>query len=136
MIEINRNPSSRELRWFGVLLVLFFAIVGALARWRFGAPRVATGLWGVGGALSLAYLALPPLRRIIYLAWVYAAYPIGWTVSHLLLLFVYYATLTPTGLLLRLAGKDPLERRTDAAAPSYWSPRAKREDVKTYFRQF
>ena len=136
MIEINKDPSPRELRWFGVLLVLFFALVGALVRWRLDAPRVGAGLWVAGGTLALIYLVLPRLRRAIYLAWLYAAYPIGWTISHLLLLFVYYAILTPIGLLLRLAGKDPLERRQDRSAPSYWSRRDQDQDVKSYFRQF
>lgn len=136
MIEINRHPSPRELRWFGALLALFVATLGALGRWRFDAPGVAAGVWGVGAALVLVYFALPPLRRGIYLAWLYAAYPMGWTISHLLLLLVYYAILTPVGLLLRLVGKDPLDRRLDPDAASHWSRRAQHDEVKRYFRQF
>ena len=30
--RVNRNPSPRELRWFGLLLPLFVALVGAIAR--------------------------------------------------------------------------------------------------------
>ena len=136
MIEIKKDPSPRELRWFGVLLALFFGVAGALVRWRLGSPGVAAGIWSAGALLALVYLALPALRRRIYLGWMYLAYPIGWTVSHVLLLLVYYAILTPLGLLLRLLGKDLLERHLDRDATSHWSRRAAREDPSSYFRQF
>ena len=45
----------------------------------------------------------------MFLGWMYAAFPIGWTISHLLLLAVYYFVLTPVGLALRLTGRDPVD---------------------------
>ena len=51
-LRVNRNPSPRDLRWFGLLLPLFVALVGAIARWQFGAPAAALGIWSVGGALA------------------------------------------------------------------------------------
>ena len=55
--------SPRDLRWFGLLLPIFVALVGAIARWQFGAPAAATGIWSVGGALAALYWLVPPLRR-------------------------------------------------------------------------
>jgi hypothetical protein len=136
MIAINRNPSSRDLKWFGLLLLLFFGILGAIARWRFGAETGSLRLWSVGAALCAIYYAAPPLRRGMFLAWMYAAYPLGWTISHLLLLIVYYLILTPIGLLLRVAGRDPMERGFDRQAQSYWVPGSTRADSARYFRQF
>jgi hypothetical protein len=66
----------------------------------------------------------------------YAAYPIGWTISHLLLLIVYYVILTPVGLAMRLAGRDPLDRSPDPAAESYWVRRTPPDSPARYFRQF
>ena len=34
MISINLNPSRRELRWFGLLVLLFFGLIGGLVLWR------------------------------------------------------------------------------------------------------
>ncbi|MFV2069926.1 MAG: hypothetical protein ACC645_23415, partial [Pirellulales bacterium] len=85
IIEINRNPSPRELRWFGFLFALFFAVVGGVARWRWQAPTAATTIWGVAAVVITLYAALPPVRRPLYLAWMFAAFPIGWVVSHTLL---------------------------------------------------
>ena len=132
MITINRNPSARDLKWFGLLLLAFFAILGALARWRFDAPSGAT----VGVALSAVYYAAPPIRPWIFVGWMYAAFPIGWTISHLLMLIIYYLILTPLGLMVRLSGRDLLDRRFDPDATSYWSRRPSDRDPSSYFRQF
>ena len=136
MIELNRNPSPRDLRWFGLLMLAFFGVLAVMARWRFDAPLVARNLLLTGAGLAALYYAVPPVRRWVFLGWMYLAFPIGWTVSHLLLFVVYYLLITPVGLVLRILGKDPLERRFDSRAESYWSARARIEDPRRYFRQF
>jgi hypothetical protein len=136
MIELNRNPSARDLKWFGLLLLAFFGLLAAMAQWRFGAPSSARLLLAVGAALSAVYYAVPPLRRWIFLAWMFAAFPIGWTISHVLLFVVYFGVLTPVGLVLRVLGKDPLDRAFDRDASSYWIARPRVDDPRRYFRQF
>ena len=103
LIEFDRRPSRRDLFWFGMLLPLFVAAVGAAQRWLWGMPRAAVAIWGVGAALSVVFALVPSARRPIYRAWMLAVFPIGWTVSHLLLAAVFYLVLTPIGLMLKLA---------------------------------
>jgi hypothetical protein len=136
IIEINTDPSKKELRWFGVMLVVFVLAVGALVRWQFDAPAAAQRIWIAGGVLSMVYAVVPPLRRWIFVGWIYAAFPIGWTVSHVLLASIYYLVFMPIGLLLRLIKGDPLERQLDPSATSYWRPHESLRDVRRYFRQF
>jgi carbamoyltransferase len=137
LIEINRNPSPRDLRWFGLLFAAFCGVLGVLA-WRGSGspPRAAVALWIAGVAIAVLYYALPHVRRPMYLAWVYASYPIGFTVSYAVLAFVYFAVFTPTGLVLRLAGRDPLARRLDPAAKSYWVPHRTGGASSRYFDQY
>ena len=136
MIEINKNPSRRELMWFGLLFLVFFGIVGALFRWQFGEPRVATILWLAAIAVVVIYYILPPIRRPMYLGWMYLALPIGWVISHVLLGAVYYLVFTPIGLALRLLGHDPMLRRFEPQARSYWIEHRPGERNDRYFRQF
>ena len=136
IIDIHRNPSRKELRWFGILLLVFIGAVGGVLRWRADTPTASAAFWGLGGALVLTYALVPPSRRLIYLGWMYAVFPIGWTVSHILLAGIYYLVLTPIGLLLRLGRGDPLERRFDRSARSYWKPHRPGGDVARYFKQF
>ena len=66
----------------------------------------------------------------------YAALPIGWTVSHLMRGVVYFAVVTPIGLLSRLVRGDTLHRRPDRNARSYWIERRRRNGTGRYLRQF
>jgi len=137
IIEIDRSPSPKTLRWFGVLLGLFFLVVGSLLRWRAGPGTASTVLFALAGALPLLYYLVPPLRRPLYLGWVYAAWPIGLALSFALLAVVYYLVLTPIGLLMRLFGYDSMKRTFDREATSYWVPRSPdKVDPKRHFRQF
>jgi hypothetical protein len=36
---------------------------------------------------------------------------------------LFYTTVTPTGLIMRLLGKDPLRLQFDRQATTYWIPR-------------
>ena len=136
LLEINRHPTARELRWFGVLLAVFVALAGGLMYWRLEAPTTARMIWTAGAALAAIYAAAAPLRRWIWLGWLYAAFPIGWTLSHLALAVTYYVVLTPIGLLLRLVHGNPLDRVPNRSAASYWTARRQVRDVRRYFRQF
>ena len=118
------------------MLPFFVALVGAIARWQFGAPAAALGIWSAGGALAALYWVAPSLRRPILVGWMYAALPIGWTVSHLMMGVVYFAVVTPIGLLSRLVRGDALHRRPDRKARSYWIERPRRGGTRRYLRQF
>jgi ABC-type uncharacterized transport system permease subunit len=137
MIRIERNPSPSQLRLFGAALFpLFCGVAGAILRFRFDLPGAAPWVWALGGVSLILALARPALVRPLYLGLMLATYPIGWVVSHLILLLVYYAVVTPIGLALRFVGRDPLLKRPDPVRASYWREREPARDVERYFRQF
>jgi hypothetical protein len=135
MVEINWNPSRKELRQFGFLCVVFF---GGIAAWRWSHHGVTIGVEilaaaaAIGGVLGAVR---PELLKWIYVGWMVAVFPIGWTISHLLLGFIYYAILTPIGLLIRALGHDPMNRTIDRTAKTYWNEH-EQAPVPRYFRQF
>ena len=57
-------------------------------------------------------------------------------VGFVALLLVYYGLVTPIGLVFRLMGRDPLQRRFDRALDSYWIRRRSSLPAKRYFQQF
>ncbi len=136
MIEIDRNPSQKTLRWGGLLMLLFFGLIGGVVFLKTRNLTTPAVLWGVGAVLSALYYAVPGLRRPLYLGWMYAALPIGWVISHLVLAVVYYLVLTPIGLVMRLFGWDPMNRRPDPSTTSYWVAHQPAADRARYFRQF
>ena len=93
-------------------------------------------IWSAAAVIVAVFFAAPPVRRPLYLGWLYAAYPIGWVVSHLMLGVIYYGVFTPLGLVMRLTGWDPMNRRMEPEATSYWVEHRPSDDPARYFRQF
>ena len=134
--DLPLQPSSRTLRQFAVLWILFFA---GLASWH--GPFVSTSslaLFSVLLALNvgLVGLAKPPFIRPIFVIWMIAAFPIGWIVSRVLLACVFYGIFLPVGLCFRLVGRDVLKRRYDPGQAAYWTRKNYATDLAGYFRQF
>ena len=128
-------PSPQQLRWFGLLLLLFCAALGLLLGARLGSMETAAGLAGLGLALALLYYAVRPLRLPMYLTWMRVTRPLGAALSLLLLAAIYFLVVTPIGLAARLFGRDELGRRFDPAAQSYWRRHSRPAEAERYLRQ-
>ena len=135
VIAINKNPSRRDLMIFGLLFLAFAGVVGFMFLWRAHAPGVARGVWIAGAVITAIFFAVPPLRKPIYFGWIYATYPIGFVISHVVLAIVYYGVFAPIGLVRRLFGRDPMTRRFDPSAKSYWVEHDPHKSVERYFHQ-
>lgn len=122
LLELNRDPSKKELRWFaGLWFPALCAMVGIAVLRKSHAPTVAVAIWVVAAVLSIAGLCSPRVIRPIYAVLIRVTFPIGWVLSHVLLLVIYYVVFAPVGLLVRRL-QDPMQRRFDPSAKSYWTP--------------
>jgi hypothetical protein len=131
----DRFPTPSELRWFGVIVAVFFGVIGAVAGWRFDAAGLRLGLWCAGAGLALLYYVVKPLRVPFYLSWMTIFAPIGAAMSTLLLGLIYFGVLTPIAKAMVLFGRDRLGRRFDPELSSYWTPCDPSGDLERYFRQ-
>ena len=64
------------------------------------------------------------------------AFPIGWVVSQVMLLLMFYLIITPVSLFFRIQGRDALARKPAPNRASFWQPKQTPEDVRSYFRQY
>lgn len=134
--DIPFHPDRKTLRQFAGLWLVFF---GGMALWQaFGRGRtdLATSIGGLALLVGTAGLIRPEWVRLIYVGWMILAFPIGWTISQVMLLTMYYGLFTPIGLIFRLAGRDPLRRARRGETASYWVPKPAPTDVRRYFQQF
>jgi hypothetical protein len=136
MIEINKNPSKKDLAWFGLIGLAFFGLMGLTVLHKTHSLRSAATVWFVAGGVVAIYYAVPPLRKPIYLGWMYAVYPLGWVMSHILLALVFFGVFAPVALLMRLLSRDPLGIKLDRSASTYWTPHDPGTDPDRYFEQF
>ena len=137
VVQINTDPTGRQLKQFGFIWMGFVTFFGAVAFFKFHNPPLARGLWVAAVVVPIVGWIFPRFMRWVFLGMSYLAFPIGFVVSHVVLAVVYYLVLTPIGLLTRLFGYDSMKRRFDPEAKSYWVERsAAAVDSKRYFRQF
>ena len=135
LLELNVAPSTKDLRWFaGLWWPLLCAVAGAALLRKFHLSEAAIGLWIVAGILAVAGLVSPLIIRPVYSAVIRLTYPIGFVLSYVLLFAVYFFIFTPIGALVRLF-HDPMSRKLDRAAGSYWTAHQP-DPVERYFRQF
>jgi hypothetical protein len=100
-----------------------------------------SGAWpwlaGGGAFFLLAGLFAEPVLRPVHAVWMKFAHALGWVNTRLLLGLFFYLVLTPVGLVLRMLGKDLLQRRIDRSAPTYWVARESAPfDPERYERLF
>ena len=111
------------------------ALLAGLGVWRGHSvlPMVLGAL-----AILLAGLALvaPRLLSPVHTVWMAAAHALGWFNTRILLGVVYFVVMTPTGIVMRLMGRDPLDRRLKDR-PSYWVERKRQQGLRDSMeRQF
>ena len=145
LVKLNLNPTAKELRQFGFIAFGAFGLLGALLFWHAvplwrllgtATPTVAYVLWSVGALSALLSLAAPKLNRPLFVGLSVVVYPVGVVMSYLIMGVFFFLILTTLGLIFRLAGRDPLRRRFDATADSYWIPHKAVEKTDRYFSQF
>ncbi|MFZ2301201.1 MAG: SxtJ family membrane protein [Gallionella sp.] len=109
-------------RGFGVTFAVVFFIIGFAQLYQ-DHDWWATCFFVAVFFLFLAYFWVAPLRPLNKL-W----HRLGLLLSHLVtpiaMGIVFYLTIFPIGVLMRLFEKDPLKLKLDHEAPTYWQERA------------
>jgi hypothetical protein len=112
--EVDR----KQLCSFGLIVGGVFAGIGV---WplviRFAEPR----WWAliVAAVLILPAMTHPQSLYWPHKGWMMLGHVLGWINTRIILGLVFYAVVTPTGLIRRLLGKDPMGRRTRPELDTY-----------------
>ena len=70
-------------------------------------------------ALVVPALVAPRMLAPVHRAWMALGDWLGWVNTRLVLGLIFFGVVTPTGLVLRLAGRDPMRRAFDPDAVTY-----------------
>lgn len=120
-------------RTFGLSVGGVCLVIAAVLAWRgyYSAPVVL----GVVGALLVLFGAVyPPALRLPNRIWWRFAQALGWFNARVILTVFFAIVLTPVGLLMRLAGRNPLR---PSISDTNWTPYpARRADTRHYEHLF
>ena len=135
IVDINWNPSQRDLRVFSGLLSAFAAFVA----WSIDSgleSTVSRVIAGSGCVAGVVGVLMPRLARPLYVGWMVAVSPIAFVVSNTILAAVFFLLVWPLAMLMRLKHRDALRLKIDRSVQTYWLPRQSETDPRRYFRQF
>ena len=121
--DLARSPEVRGSsdRAFGLVFASFFLLLGL---WPLAHRRPIRG-WALGvmAGFLLISLARPAALARLNLLWFRLGLLLQRIVSPVVLGLLFFLTVTPIGLLMRLARKNPLRLGFDPEAKSYWIER-------------
>jgi hypothetical protein len=108
-------------RSFGITFAVVFALIAAVKLWHGSTGAI---YWLIPSVviLVLAFFWSAPLRPLNRL-WFRLALVLHAVVNPIVMGLLFYGTIAPIGLAMRLAGKNPLRLRRDPQAQSYWIAR-------------
>jgi hypothetical protein len=145
LIDLNLHPDQETLRQFGWIAVGGFGFLAAIAWFEvlifgFGLgssrPWVSLFFAALAGLSAIFSLVLPKANLPIYVGLSVVAFPIGLVVGYIILGVLFFLLITPVGLIFKLTGRDPLKRRFEPEAATYWEPARRTPPVESYFKQF
>jgi len=131
---MTKRTKRTELRNFGLIVG---GVFGAIALWPaiFRGGDIRTWCLALAALLIVPALIVPTALAPAHRAWMALASILGWVNTRIVLGVVFFVVITPIGLVMRLTGRDPMQRAFDRAATTYRVRRTSRPGAHL-LRQF
>jgi hypothetical protein len=131
-MEVSTRLTVREGRRFALTVGGAFLVLGTISAWR-GHHLPPLVMWTLGGALIVAGLLVPGRLSGVHQAWMALARAISRVTAPIIISAMYFVVLTPSGVLMRVFGRNPL--RHPEHDGGFWQPVASdgRSDLETQF---
>lgn len=128
--RVTRTPSDRN---FGLTMAAVLVLYSAYA---FAHGRRSVGLMLAAVVIGALAVVRPRTLHLPNVLWTRLGVLLERIVNPIVLGIVFALVITPLALVMRIAGRDPLRRRIDRDATSYWIARADPPTSDSWPRQF
>ena len=133
LVELNWNPTTRQLRQFGGICLVALPFVG----WVWGAQSATLATLAIiGFVVALASLLIPGAVKPLFIGLSLVAIPIGMVIGEVAILLIFLGVFLPIGLVFRFLHRDALRLRAQENAASHWQTKERPTSVGSYYRQF
>ena len=136
VLKLNLHPPHSQLASFGRFWTPLFSLILAGILWTPENIDVCLLLLAVAMVVAVVGWCRAAWLRVPFVGAMLITYPIGVVVGFVLMGVVYYGCVCPTGLVLKLMGKDLLQQKWNLQANTYWVKRKPNQTMDRYFRQF
>lgn len=126
--------AREELRRFGLVVGTAFLAMGIWWLYRERFVLAAGGLALLGAALVGLGALAPDLLLRPYRSWMAMASVLSFVMTRVILAIVFFLAVTPIGIIMRIAGLDPLRRRS-GSSESYWREASGRQRNPRHFEK-
>lgn len=115
----DKKLSKHELRKFGLIFSVFIIGIFVLLVPFIVDKPMPLWPWYIAGVLTGLALVVPQALIFVYKPWMKFGAIAGWINTRIILAVLFYLVVAPTGLVMRLLGKDPMARKFDKSSASY-----------------
>ncbi len=129
---MSRFNDKKEWRKFGFAAAVIMLAIGTIQ--IFTGKDLYRYFFAIGGIFAFFALVAPVILKPVFILFSYLGIVLGWIMTRVILTILFYLVFTPTGLILRLFGKNLLDMKIDRNTPSYW--KKKDTDKGSYENQY
>ena len=129
----NIRKDNKAIRDFGILIGFILLIIAGILFYKERESYELIILLGI--AFIGLGLGMPIFLKPFYLIWMAFAVILGWFMSRLILVILFYFILTPIGLVGKLFGQNFLGNNFNSSAKSYWNLRDSKSEINQYFEK-
>lgn len=122
------STPTKDIRSFAILAGGFLTLLGL---WPFLFSGDVPRYWLLAVAVCIVSLGLinPPMLGPVYRIWIKLGSILGFINTRIILSLGFFVIFTPLGVMMRLLGRDPLNRGYNPSLPSYRMPHAPRPEA-------
>lgn len=130
------ETKDKDLKNFAAGAFVLFLLLGAYFYYK-EKIEISYIMGGISALFLLIRLIRFSLVKPLYIGWMRFAHILGMVNTRIILFVVFVLTVIPIGILLKIFGKDILDKKLDKSSSTYWVDRPVKEmDVKHYERHF
>ncbi|MDD5136092.1 MAG: SxtJ family membrane protein [Candidatus Omnitrophica bacterium] len=118
----SRNE-LKDLKQFGMALAGILLALGAVNLFK-GRTNWYPWFFSLSIASILLALLAPKHIKPVFTLFTKVGHVIGWVNTRIVLTIIYFLIITPMALIMKVIGKDPLDRKIEKDRVSYWVKRA------------
>ena len=123
----NIKETKKVLKKFGITVGTVLILIAAVFFWKHKDGYIYFGIAGI--LLVLSGLIKPVILKPLNKAWMTLAVLMGWVMTRVILIILFYIVLTPTAFFAKIFRKDFLDLKIDESRNTYGQSRKKGTEI-------